>query len=69
MTTLIGATITFDDREPVWRELPAVPREGEVLRYDGRRYLVRDVTWHGTDTTWAVTIACQGENARESKAP
>lgn len=59
---MIGVSLTFDDRPAVWREVPAVPRPGELLTYDGDRYRVREVAWYGTDTTWAATVSCRRDS-------
>ena len=40
----------------VWRDVPAVPRTGETLVYDGDWYCVDDVRWYATSATWAATI-------------
>lgn len=56
---MIGATLTFNDRPAVWLEVPAVPRAGEALTYDGARYTVSTVEWFATGSTWTAKIACQ----------
>lgn len=54
----IGMTILCagDYRPPVYREVPAVPRIGDAVTYDGTPHTVQALAWHGTDTTWTATI-------------
>lgn len=64
MSGLVGVSLTFDDRPAVWREVPAVPRAGETLTYDGERYRVVEIAWYGTDTTWAATVRCLRDHGK-----
>lgn len=66
MSSLVGVTITFDNRPAVYREVPAVPRAGEMLTYDGIRYHVREVAWFGTENTWSAMVRCEYDSRRTS---
>lgn len=53
---MIGVSIYFNDREPVYVNILAVPDVGEHVTWDGVPYLVIERCWYGTPFTWTAAI-------------
>ena len=53
---MIGVTFQFDDRDPVWHEIPVMPDVGDMIVYETVPYRVAERQWFGTAHTWAACM-------------
>lgn len=63
---MTGVTFNFDDRDPIYLNIPSVPRVGDVFVYEGTPYMVIALRWFGTTYTWAAEVRCRRRSPHEA---